>query len=221
MQTVERKFRSVFCDVPIQVPSSVADYDALAGKEGACLASAIENVVYRGVLSDFRDLLIHGREAVEAKPAAGDQPAIEAVEAVDGLEQLTGISRKTIKKTVGKKEVEVYDETEADYVRRIIAAKGWDQENPIELQQIADNIAKFLIFNPKEVERAARGPKKLPEDYKNAATRIIENNPAFKDKYARFNITWTEEKDKNIELLGWKIREEVLEEQRKKTAAYE
>jgi hypothetical protein len=207
-----KEFNSLFVKVPIQVPSTVTEFDDNAKRAGACLGEAINNVVYRSVLNDFRDLLIHGREA--SKP--GETPVVEAV---DGLETYTGISRKTEKKTVGKKEVEVYSETESEYIKRVCAAKAWDLDNPTELQQFATEIAKHLVFDASATVAAPKGPKKLPEDYLQAAQRILtKGNQA---KYARFGITWTGETDKDAITLGWKIREEVLAEQRAKTAKYD
>jgi len=209
METVEKKFRSLYVDVPIQVPSTVADFDANAKAEGRCLAEAINNVVYRGVLADFRDLLIHGREADEKAGVA----------AVEGLEAITGIARKTTKKTVGKREVEVWDETEGEYVARVIAARGWDKENPTELQNIADAVAKYLVFDASAAPATTKGPKKLPSDYLEAATRIITKGSW--DKYSRFGLVQSGDTAKDAEALGWKIREEVLAKQRAATLAYE
>ena len=208
------KYRSLFTDVPINCPSTVEEGDLNAKKAGAVLKGFIDNTVYRGVLNEFREWLIHGREAVAAKD---NKPAIEAIQ---GLEEITGVPMKTQSKVVGKKTVEVYDETDGEYIKRVAAVKGWDlDQEPNELQPYADIVAKFLVFDASVSESKPKGPVKLPADYLEAGLRIIDKgNQA---KYGRFNIVWTNDRDKDATLLGWKIREEVLAKQREATKGYE
>lgn len=93
---------------PIEVPTTVAEFDKLAKREGACLEEAVNNVIYRGVLAQLRDVFLHGQD----EDKAAGQPAFA------GFEQVTKVARKT--KPTGRKdkdgaEILTYDETEAEY----------------------------------------------------------------------------------------------------------
>lgn len=174
------------------VPATVEEFDQNAKKVGACLQEAVNNVIYRGVLADFRATFC------------------------EEVEKDTGIERKwkTVERGKDKKAVEVWDETEGDYITRVIATKGWTEDRT-SLQAIADRVAPTIIFDASVTEAKERGPKKLPEAYKTAAERIFTNgNEA---KWAeKLKLTFGPEKDKNVELLGWAIKR--VEDEKRKAA---
>ena len=60
--------RSLGLEFPVQVPSSAEEYDQAAGKEGACLDSAVDNALYRGHLAKFRTAFIKAVEAETGEP---------------------------------------------------------------------------------------------------------------------------------------------------------
>lgn len=190
MQTVTKKYRSLECDVNIQVPASNEDFDSNAKKAGACLEEAINNVVYRGVLNDFRDKFC---DAVEAK---------------------TGVERRT--QPTGKKDdkgadILEYAESEKKYVDRVRAEKGWTEDNSV-LQSIADEIATTLTFDASATERKPSLPKKLANDFRVAAERIFTNGT--EAKYAtQWNLAFTGDRAKDIETLGWAIKADFTKKQ--------
>lgn len=189
------------------VPTTVEEFDTNAKRSGACLDEAVNNVIYRSFLADFRALFC---EAVET--------ATEIVRKV-----------KSVKK--GDKDVEVWDETEGEYIRRVRTSKGWEDDNT-ELQRIADVVSQSpdLKFDASATERKATGPKKLPENYKVAALRIFTNGSQV--KWAeKLGLTYAEEvgeneeaiakvRNANLETLGWAIKK-VEDEKRKKAVEVE
>lgn len=183
---------------------SVEEGDNAAGRAGAVLDEANKNLTYRGALAIGRSAL------------------------VVALVAATSIAFKMRTET-GKdgKPVEVEDETEGQYVKRVRAEKGLTGNDAGWLsfaQPIADSVSQTgdegnpLAVDIKQPERTAK-PKKLPENYKEAATRIFTNgNEA---KYAaQWQLTFGEDKEKNVELLGWAIRADVLRKQKEQEASY-
>lgn len=183
---------------------SVEEGDAAAGRVNAILDEANKNLTYRGALAIGRSALC------------------------EELAKVTGIAVKTHKEP-GKDgtEVEVVDETEGTYVKRVRAEKGLTGNDPAWLsfaQPIADAVSstgddgKPLAVDIKEPVRTAK-PKTLPANYKEAATRIFTNGSEIK-WFEKFGLTFGEDRDKNIELLGWAIRGDVLAKQKEQEAAY-
>lgn len=160
----------------VAVAESIEEFDQLAGRTGAGLDSANSNEIYRGVLTEARD------------------------EFCTLLEQQTGIERKTKESgrkrkndTTGEEEpVYVYAESEAEYVRRVVAllteqhnAKMREQ-NPEhkdigeipwqeEFKQIVARLSvggdKEVKFDPKKTERG--GPRKMEPRFLKAADDLI------------------------------------------------
>lgn len=195
MQLVQQEVDTLGLTVPVMVPASVADFDSNAKREGACLKEAINNVIYRSWLADFRDSF------------------------TTHVEEKTGIQRKTKTVKRGDKEVAIFDETEGDYMRRVRAEKGWTEDNT-QLQEWATEIAKTIDFDASATERKG-GVKKLPTQYLEAAKRIITNKTT--GNYARFGLTFSGDPAKlevEAAALGWKIREEVLAKEREMAKQY-
>lgn len=212
----QQTFSSLGVDFKHDVPATVEEFDQNAKKAGQCLVEAIANVVYRNSLASFRDAMIYGLDAV--KDAEGNVTRAK----VPGLEEITGIKRLTKTQKRGDKEVQVPDESEMTYVKRVCAEKGWegtdDAADP-NLQAIADAIAVHIKFDASAAARQPAGPKKLPEDYLNAAKRIYANGN--QDKWAgKFGLTLTGDVEKDQVAMGWKIREVELKKQREATLQY-
>lgn len=126
----------------VSVPESVEEFDTLAKRTGACLDEAINNVIYRGVLADFRDALV---TAVIGK---------------------TGIARTSEPEKNGKKKedgspVMVFTESEGKYLDRAVSASGLSEAD---FQAIADEVCgsvdasgqPVITFDPSERERKTR-----------------------------------------------------------------
>ena len=176
------------------VPASVEEFDLNAKKVGACLDEAVNNVIYRSFLAGFRALFC------------------------EAVEDATSISRKTKKVKRGDKEVEVFDETEGEYIRGVRLSQGWTEDVSI-LQGIADKVCvnPDLVFDASATERIVQ-PKKLPEPYRQAGERIVNNGTT--EKWAKqFNLALTDDRAKNIDLIGWAIKK--CEDDKRKAAAVE
>lgn len=191
METVAQKFRSLGCDVSINVPQTVEDFDLNAKKAGACLAEAVNNVIYRGTLNEFRDNFC------------------EEVEKETGVERTAS---PTGKKNSDGTDVLEYDLSEGKYIQHVRTTKGWADDNTV-LQGIADKVAATLTFDASAPERKPSEPKKLAAMYKEAATRIFTNGNQAKWG-TQFNLTYTGDQAKDIELLGWAIKRDSDEKQK-------
>lgn len=197
-----QKYRSLGLDINLETPETVAEFDTNAKRTGACLDEAIANVIYRGALADFRSAFIHGVEEDKEK----------GVKAVAGLEAVTKIERKT--KPTGKKDKDgadilVYDETEADYVARVCAEKKCEVSA---FQPLANEIAAQLKFDASARERKPTAPKKLAQKYKDTATAIMAGANFKKfladvKKAISKDFTATGDKEKDVEAVGWLVKE--------------
>lgn len=116
----KQTFKSLGIEIALNVPENVDEFDLNAGggttpKPGTCLAEAINNVVYRGSLADYRANFL------------------EALELLTGNERKTEPTGKKVKVSVknadgSTSEVEEdqlkFAETEAEYFNRIVAESG-------------------------------------------------------------------------------------------------
>jgi len=211
-----QQFKSMGLAVNLQVPSTVKEFDENAKKEGACLVEAINNVVYRGSLAEFRDLFLHGREA--------DKEANPPVTAIKGLEDVTKIARKT--KATGKKDdkgnaIEVFDETEGEYFDRVCSQLKVEATH---FQKLADEVAAALKFDASARERKPTGPKKLAAKYKDTAAAIMAG-PNLKrfltDLEKMVGVKWTAtgDKEKDTESLGWQVKAMIEYKEKQQLAA--
>lgn len=165
----QQKFKSLGLLLAFSVPETVDEFNDLdKGRENACLEEAINNIVYRNNLAEFRDLFLHGRKGKKA----GDGTPLPDI---DGVEQVTGIERKT--KTVelqGKEEDgsaktgTTYDESERVYFKRACVAAN---RTPESFQELADSIVPQIAFDPSASERG--GSKTPPKTYLETADKAI------------------------------------------------
>jgi len=186
----QQEYKSLGLAVKFEVPASVDEFDSNAKKVGACLSEAINNIVYRTSLAQFRDEFLHGRK--------GD--AEKGITAVEGVEAMTGIARKTdpVMKD-GKPVVEdgepvtTYAESEAKYFNRVLVQLVADGKYPSEeealasFQRMADETAAGIKFDASASERKATGPKKLAQKFKVVAARILANGTINKANEAYFS----------------------------------
>ena len=149
----QTEYRSLGIDVKLNTPETVEEFDSLAKRANACLDEATNNVVYRGMLAEYRETFcerVEGETKIERK---------WKVAMMDG---------KPIVKD--GEEVTHWDETEADYFKRVCAELKYE---PSTFQSLADDVAKSLVFDPTERERKERGPVKLAKMYVEKATEVI------------------------------------------------
>lgn len=182
---------------------SYEEADAAAGRPNAMLDEGNRNLTYRGALAVGRSALC------------------------EAIEKATGIAFKTTTVMKDDKEVEVPDETEGAYLKRVRAEKGMTENLAAWTafaQPIADQVSatgdegKALAVDIKEPDKKGK-PKTLPKEYKEAAERCFANGS--QDKWAQtFTLTYTGEKEKDVEILGWAIRADVLRKQREQQASY-
>lgn len=198
-------------EVSMSVPETVEEFNALAkAKDGQnpCLDEAVNNVKYRGWNAEFRDIFLHGRTADAANNVA----------AIDGVEQTTGIDRKTVAVEKDGKPVlkdgvavEKYDETEGEYFKRVCAEKNVE---PASFASLAQSVADQIAFDPSATERKPTAPKKLPKDILEKATAKVGQGEEAFTKVAKLiakdlqqpAVTWTGDAAKDSDTLGWAIK---------------
>ncbi len=200
------EYKTLGLTVNLQVPATVEEFDTNAKRVGACLDEATNNVIYRGSLTSLRDLILHGQD--EEKDATGKviTPAFK------GIEETTGIARKTKKVKSGKegKEVETYDETEAEYFERVCAEKKVEASS---FQALFSAAAALVGFDASARERKPAGPKKLAEKYRVIAVDFISGKrdlAKLNALFAKSNIKTfvkTADADKDAVALGWLCKE--------------
>ena len=218
------KYSSLGLDIELSVPATVEEFDTNAKRQGACLEEAINNVVYRGSLAEFRDIFLHGRK--EEKNAEGKV----VVTAIKGIDDITGIPRKEIPVMKDGKQVvrdgspvTIYDpeDSEAKYFKRVLAQLGKEASA---FQDHANAVAAALTFDASATEKKPAGPKKLAQKYKDVATLFLTGKKdlaklqkAFaKDLNGKQFVPVTKD-DKgaavaltaevNVESLGWLCKE--------------
>lgn len=149
----QTEYRSLGLDIKLNTPETVDEFDGLAKRANACLDEATNNVVYRGMLAEYRETFC------------------ERVEQETKIERKWKAVMKDGKPVVKDgNESTIWDETEADFFKRVCAEK---KVEPAVYQPIADEVAKSLVFDPTERERKERGPVKLAKYYIEKAAEIF------------------------------------------------
>jgi hypothetical protein len=196
-----KEYSSLGLKVNFSVPESVEEFDANAKRIGACLEEATNNSVYRGMLGDFRDVLLHGW----------------AEKGIKGLDDIYGVERKTKpvldrktnlpRKDKDDNEVTTYDETEEEFLDRVLAEKGLKIED---IQEHANTVAASLVFDASAREKKAPKPKKLSSTYLDAAKKLLEKyeDSKINKTFAKFipdqaTFARTGDAAKDAETLGW------------------
>jgi hypothetical protein len=215
-----------FKNLPYEVPSSPEEFDQLAGKEGACLAEGIKNIIYRGTLTDFRSVLLHGWHEGE-----GDDRIDIA-----GVEEITGImrEREPVKGKDGKvktdkdgEELFKYTETEETYFERVlveVAAQNAEAgEGPTTVDAVrqsfwdlAVQVLKALPFDPKRQERVSAGPKKTPKTYQKIADALVAQGP---EQAAKSAQKLTEKLGYQVDPTAEAIGRAITEDKRRQARA--
>lgn len=146
------------------VPSTVEEYDTLAKKVGACLDSAVMNVIYRSVFAKFRSTFA------------------DAIENNTGITRLTEPTGKKVKDEAGNETAEDavrYTETEKKYFDRVCATLVQDkafesvEAAAASFATLAQTTIDSIVFDPSESEAAPAGPKKLAKAYIAVAEKAL------------------------------------------------
>lgn len=219
LDTVETEIidqRMLGVTLKVRVPKTVEAFDALAGKPGACLKEGIDNIIFRGVLTKSRAAFC------------------AAVEAGTKIPRKTKEKGKT--KDAAGNEVPkfVFDETEGDYIERVLATlatqRGVTEVPESELQPYADALGfggtAEVKFDPraKEPGEAAKPAKR----YMTAAQEQIVNG-GLKPKWVATHhirgglpdgsdLTQEQLDSVSVEDIARKISELTLAEERAKSA---
>lgn len=209
------------------VPSSIEEFDRLAKRTNAALDEANKNVIYRSVLATFRDAFLHGLDEVKE----GD---VVVSPAIDGLEKLTGIERKTkvtkpeVKDADGKitqEEVTAWDEKEEEYKSRVYATLCSEGKFPsieaatANYAPLAQQIIAAIAFDPSKTERVS-GPKKTPKTYFGIADALIEMAGSVEDAVAKFNAKTGRLVDSTRDALAKGIWEDQAAQKKNIAAGY-
>ncbi len=196
------KVSSLGFELNKSVPESVSEYDQLAKRENGCLEDAINSTLYRGTFAEFRDIFLHGAEADEAN----------GLPAIEGVEKLTGIARKTKEvkaATAESQAVTAWDESEAVYFKRVVAAQfGGDADAAIaHFAEMAQQAMDRAAFDPSVKERKSAGPKTIAKTYIEIAKQAVEGGKGEKlaallGQHLNRTVTLTGETEKDIATLA-------------------
>lgn len=161
-------FNSLGIDIPLTVPETIDEFNSLdTSRTNAALEEAINNVVYRDMLMEFREQFT---AAVETETGI----LFKRVQKKDSKGTLLFEDKTTTNEdgttTMEKVPTMVVDETEAVYFKRVLAEKNVE---PTYFQSTAERVAAALVFDPKAGERATKGPSKVAQVYANAAKELI------------------------------------------------
>lgn len=165
-------------DLNTQVPGSVDEYDTLAKQQGACLTSAVLNVLYRSTLATFRSNFV---EAVE-----NNTGILRLTEQVKNKDGSLKSEKETVKnadgtETTSETPVTKYTETEKDYFLRVCAelvtqSKFASLEAASgSFQSLAQTTIDTITFDPAEAEKKQSGPKKIAKAYTALAQKASDN----------------------------------------------
>lgn len=156
---VDQIIKSLSFDLVVQVPSTTDEFIALGGDP---LKEAINNVLYRSYLAEFRDRFI------------------------ERVQNSTGIKRKVIPgkpKKDGTPGKDAWGESEGKYLDRVCAEEEVELDTFAELVSTAQNggyvpdgeteTLEPLVFDPKKSERES-GPKVPAKTYLTAAQQVID-----------------------------------------------
>ncbi len=188
------KYSSLGLDVELSVPATIEEFDKNAGKVGACISEAINNVVYRGMLANFRYHFLHGISQDDLNADKENKTFAPGTKPVKGVDEISGIERKVVPVLDAKtgkprvkdgKPVETWDpaDSEKKYFDRVLATKGVKAES---FAETAKQVAAALVFDASETERAERGPAKLAQRYKDLATLFITGKRNIDNMQAAF-----------------------------------
>jgi hypothetical protein len=176
-----KKFKSLGVIFSLMVPETAEEFDSLAKKSGACVAEAISSVAYRSCYNQFRDMFLHGREAVAATDTTPAIPEIKGVEQITGLKRATKPALDKDGKAIVRdgEPVTEYDEKESKYLERVIAHLVASGRYPTEedalasFESLAEEVGNAIVFDPSASETKEAGPKKLAAKFKLGAARAI------------------------------------------------
>lgn len=170
----QTQYDSLGLKVLVNAPETAEEFDNLAGKIGACVEEAVNNVAYRDTLADFRSTFCEALEAETSIPRTREQAL------VDGKP----------KTTEDGKPILVFTESEGKYISRIRATKdllkpdAWQTAyQPLANRVVAgvaiangtitDSPDNAITLDPKAREKKA---KTVPETYLKLADEIIAKN---------------------------------------------
>tara|TARA_R110000868_G_scaffold160977_5_gene390829 strand:- start:1153 stop:1755 length:603 start_codon:yes stop_codon:yes gene_type:complete len=197
---ISEKFNTLGLSFTFSVPETAAEFDNLAKKEGACVASANSNEMYRGIHPQIRSLFLD---------------ALSSETKIERKTKETGKTR-TIKEE-GKPDITeavvVWAETESDYFARVLAETKTDKTA---YQGLLDSVAAGLKFDPSAAESAPSGPKKVAKKWLDAAQEVI-NAGAAERVAAALTTKLGLPTDVTLESLG----RAIAEDQRRKSVAAE
>jgi len=159
-----------------RVPSTIAEFDRLAGVEGAAKKSAILNVEYRGTLAEFRDKFVNllsnntGIERpTEAVLKADGTPALdEDKEPKFRFVNTEAKDLALIFATLVKNGLEVEGQAERVTFASVEAAQAY-------FAPLAQSVLDGIPFDPSETERKPAGPKKVAKAYITLAQKAEAN----------------------------------------------
>lgn len=224
MQTMEVKCLS-FSKLNYEVPSSIEEFDRLAHHVGAGLFEANKNVLYRAVLNQARYGFLHG---IEEDKEAG-RAAIKGLEELTGIERKTKVTKPEVKDGEGKitqEEVTAWDETETEFEERVYATLVTNKQFPSVEAVVASyaplmqQVLNAIPFDPQKQERGAAGPKKTPKTFVGIAVALIEMAGSVEAAVSKFTAKTGRSVDATKEALAKGIWEDQTAQRKTIAAGY-
>ena len=175
-----KSYSSLNFDIDIEgLPSTAAEFDELAKREGACLEHAVNNYVAHSHLTKVRAAIC------------------------ERVEKETGISRKTEEREDDKV---IYTETEKQYINRVNAELTKDDESLEEhyIDAIKEAAASVVVDLTKSVRTA--GSAKLAQKWIDKAASVIAAGKAETFAEAK-GITLSGDEEDDLQAIGSKIRD--------------
>lgn len=181
---ITAKIKSLaFKDLNVQVPESADEFNKLAGDSDACRKEAVNNILYRSTLAEFR------------------AEFLEFLAESTGIERNYEVTKPEVRDANGavtQEERTRWTETEQTYFDRVMAALVQSGKHPsveaavasfyADAQRILDGVK----FDPSATERASAGPKKTPKYVVEIVDAILGSSggdlPTAIGKFNRKNI---------------------------------
>lgn len=160
-----KNYRSLGMTIPLSVPSTVEENDQLANagevkRLNPTLEDAVDNVVYRSSLADFRSLFCE-----EVEKVTNIKRNTKPVLAKDG----------SVKKNEDGSEKFIYTESESEYFDRVLTSTGRAIES---FADVRDSVVAKVKYDPTASERSEAGPKTPPKSVYETADTLIAQGAA-------------------------------------------
>lgn len=216
---ISREIESLGFKLSCLFYESVDEGDKAAGKTGAMLEEANKNLQYRGANADARDLVVYVAQEISGIAPKEEQATKDGKPAVDdkgnAVMEVTENDGAYLKRVLAT-DPSLKEKIQDEVARR--ASSGWTDKD--------GNNYPALAVDAKARERKAPKPPKLSAEIKGAASGFLSKlddaaiNKALQQFLPDASFTRTGDNDKDIEALGWKLRDWVKAKEKAAVAGF-